>query len=323
MPTWGELLAEIGSTWTQADGSIDLDGMRRKYVLDLYELTGRNVVVYSTKWMQAGTSDTSIVLDDIHGLMEVFKDLDPAEGLDLILHSPGGDPTAADSLVRYMRQKFEDVRVIVPVAAMSAATMWALSADRILMGKHSQLGPIDPQFVTPAGAVPAGAITRTFERAQAESAADPARLSGWVPTLQQYFPGLLEMCDDSTKLARSLAEEYLKEHMFKGVQGGEELAHDAAEYFANDLVHIAHGRGIHRDKLEALQLNVENLEEDDALQDAVLTVHHAYMHTLGMTPTVKIIENHLGHAVIRQAPMQMQIPFQIPMPIPNPAQSIP
>lgn len=323
MPTWGEMLAEIGSEWTSPDGAIDLDGMRRKYVHNLHALTGRNVVVYSTKWMQAGTPDTSIVLDDIHGLMEVFKDLEPSHGLDLVLHSPGGDPTAADSLVRYMRQKFDDVRVIVPVAAMSAATMWALSADRLLMGKHSQLGPIDPQFVTPGGAVPAGAITRTFERAQAETAADPSRLSAWVPTLQQYFPGLLELCDDSTKLARSLAEEYLRDHMFKDVPDAGQRAHDAAEYFANDLVHIAHGRGIHRDKLRALDLVVENLEEDDALQDAVLSVHHAYMHTLGMTPTVKIIENHLGHAVVRQAPMQMQFPFQMPTPMPNPGQSIP
>lgn len=320
MPTWGEILVEIGSVWTQPDGSIDLDGMRRKYVLGLHSLTGRNVVVYYTKWMQAGAPDTSIVLEDVHGLMEVFKDLNPELGLDLVLHSPGGDPTAADSLVRYMRQKFDDVRVIVPVAAMSAATMWALSADRILMGKHSQLGPIDPQLGTPSGMVPAGAITRTFERAQAECAADPSRLSGWMPTLQQYFPGLLEMCDDSTKLARSLAEEYLRDHMFKDAGNGEALAHAAAEYFANDLVHIAHGRGIHRDKLVSLELTVENLEEDDGLQDAVLSVHHAYMHTLGMTPSVKIIENHLGRAVIRQMPMQAQISFQNPMPMPQPGQ---
>lgn len=316
MPTWGEILEEMPTRWTRADGTIDVDGMRRTYILELFALTGRNVVVYATDWMQTGGPDASIVLSDIHGLMEVFKDLNPDIGLDLILHSPGGDPTAADSLVRYMRQKFTDVRVIVPIAAMSAATMWALSADRILMGKHSQLGPIDPQLVFPHAMVPAGAITRTFERAQLECAADATRLSAWVPTLQQYFPGLLDMCDDSTKLARSLAEEYLFEHMLKNDPNKADLARVAAEYFADDQVHIAHGRGIHRDSIIALGLTVERLEDDDKLQDAVLSVHHAFMHTFGMTPAVKIIENHIGRAMVRQAPMQVQM---MPMPmVPQP-----
>lgn len=313
MPTWSEILTEIGSDWTDEQGAIDLDGMRRKYIVRLREHTGRNVVAYYTDWMGAGGSDVSIVLPDLHGLMEVFKDLDATEGLDLILHSPGGDPTAADSLVRYMRAKFEDVRVIIPVAAMSAATMWALAANSLVMGKQSQLGPIDPQLNTPQGMVPTGAITRTFERAQRECAADPGRLSGWVPTLQQYFPGLLELCDDSTKLARTLAEEYLRENMFSGDPNAADLARVAAEFFADDQVHIAHSRGIHRAQVDHLSLNVEELEADDELQDRVLSVHHAYMHTFGMTPAMKIVENHLGRAMIRtQMPQPVQLPFPFP-----------
>lgn len=318
MPTWGEILDEINVRWTSPhDGSIDLDGMRRSYILKLHAFTGRNVVAYYTDWMGKG-GDVSIALPDIHGLMEVFKDLDPADGLDLILHSPGGDPTAADSLVRYMRAKFEDVRVIVPVAAMSAATMWALSANSIVMGKQSQLGPIDPQLQTGQGMIPSGAITRTFERAQKECAEDSTRLSGWVPTLQQYFPGLLEMCDDSTRLARTLAEEYLRTNMFKDHPSGSDLARKAAEFFADDQIHIAHGRGIHRDQVEALELVVEPLEDDDELQEHVLSMHHAFMHTMGMTPVTKITENHLGRAMVRQqmsAPMPM---FMGPMAPPAP-----
>lgn len=316
MPTWGEILVEIGDRWTSPEGQVDLDGMRRSYIVALHEHTKRNVVAYYTDWMGKG-GDVSISLPDVHGLMEVFKDLDPSVGLDLLMHSPGGDPTAADSLVRYMRAKFDDVRVIVPVAAMSAATMWALSADRIVMGKQSQLGPIDPQLQTPQGMVPTGAITRTFERAQRECAQDPTRLSGWAPTLQQYFPGLLEICDDSTRLARTLAEEYLRENMFRGRASGADLARKAAEFFADDQIHIAHGRGIHRNQLLELDLEIEPLEDDDVLQDAVLSVHHAFMHTFGMTPTAKITENHLGRAMVRQQ-VQQQVPMFVPsMPLPG------
>lgn len=318
MTTWGEQLDELNAKWSLPQGGYDIDGMRRHYLNSLFALTGRNVVVYSTNWMSGMPGESSIVLNDVHGLMEVFKDLDASLGLDLILHSPGGDATAADSLVRYMREKFDDVRVIVPVAAMSAATLWALAADKLVLGSHSQLGPIDPQLVTQLGMVPAGAISRTFERAQEECAKDPSRLSGWVPTLQQYFPGLLDICADSTMLAKSLAEEYLRENMFRGVDRGPELAAAAAEYFADDKVHIAHGRGIHRKKLEALNLVVEPLEADDAFQDAVLSVHHAYMHTFGLNGAVsKIIENHIGRAVVRFA-QQMVAPPGAPM-MPQPA----
>lgn len=321
MPTWGEILTEINTRWTdQQTGVVDLDGMRRNYLIALHQVTGRNTVTYYTDWMGSNSPDVSINLTDLHGLMEVFKDLDRSRGLDLLIHSPGGDPTAADSLVRYMRAMFDDVRVIVPVAAMSAATMWSLAADRIMMGRHSQLGPIDPQLVTPSGSVPAGAILRQFDRAKEECKADPSALSAWMPTLQQYFPGLLEMCDDSTRLSKTLVEEYLREHMFAGRDDRADLARVAAEFFANDTIHIAHGRGIRSEQLREYAIEVEDLEADSALQDAVLSVHHAYMHTLGMTPTQKITENQLGRAVIKSMPMMQMMPPGFPPTMPVPGQ---
>ncbi|WP_411734251.1 SDH family Clp fold serine proteinase, partial [Paeniglutamicibacter sp.] len=216
MPTWSELLAELqpGGKWADpATGNPDLDGMRRHWIAELSAYTKRHTVLYAADFLspiKASSPDQAIGLSDMQGLMEVFKDLDVKVGLDLILHSPGGDPTAADSLVRYMRDRFSDVRVIVPIAAMSAATMWSLAADTIMMGQHSQLGPIDPQINIGAGMVPAGAIKRNFEKAQRECAQDPRMLSGWVPTLQQYFPGLLEMCDDYSNLSKVLVGQYLR-----------------------------------------------------------------------------------------------------------------
>lgn len=186
------MLAEIQQDAALRGGIPDMDNLRKRYLERLQQLTGRNTVVYATDWMEPKGPPQlgSIVLQDIQGLMEVFRGLDPQAGLDVLLHSPGGDPNAAASMVQYMRSKFGDVRVIVPVAAMSAATMWALSANSILMGKHSQLGPIDPQLPNPQGyMVPAASILRQFKTAQDECAADPAKLSAWVPTLQQYFRG--------------------------------------------------------------------------------------------------------------------------------------
>lgn len=315
MPTWGEILGEIGATLTP-EGGPDIDGVRRKYLRELNALTGRPVVIYASDWMTPGSGGpiTSILFQDMQGLMEVFRDL-PGPELDLILHSPGGDPTAAASLVNYMRQKYDDVRVFVPLAAMSAATMWALAGDRIVMGKHSQLGPIDPQLQMQQGMVPAAALRRQFETAQQECAADPTKLSGWLPTLQQYFPGLLEICADAELLGKELVAQWLERYMFRGRPDAAALAAAAADYFADDRIHIAHSRGIMRDALVDLGLVVEDLEDDPALQDAVLSVHHATMHTLGMTTTSKIIENHRGAAFVNQQAM-MGVPFGMMQPPP-------
>ena len=45
---------------------------------------------------------------------------------------------------------------------------------------------------------------------------------------------------------------------------------------------------------------MENLEDDDKLQDLVLSVFHATTHTFDGTGAVKIIENQLGKAFIKQ-----------------------
>ena len=45
----------------------------------------------------------------------------------------------------------------------------------------------------------------------------------------------------------------------------------------------------------------KNLENNQDLQDAVLTCHHTFMHTFVNTSCVKIIENHDGVAYIEQA----------------------
>ena len=46
-------------------------------------------------------------------------------------------------------------------------------------------------------------------------------------------------------------------------------------------------------------MKVLELESDQNLQELVLTVHHSFIHTLMNTPSFKIIENHMGQALIK------------------------
>ena len=147
MPSWkviGDEVSALGSAW---------DVVRRNYLALLHQRTGRNVIVYYSGWLQKGHLESAgfrgfgIDDSDKNGFMATIHKLDRAKGLDLILHTPGGEVAATESIVDYLRSMFgTDIRAIIPQLAMSAGTMIACSCREIVMGKQSSLGPIDPQF---------------------------------------------------------------------------------------------------------------------------------------------------------------------------------
>ena len=89
---------------------------------------------------------TSINAEDLNGFMAGIYGHDFTKDLLLILHTPGGLAAGAQTIVEYLRAKFDSIDVVIPTYAMSAGTMIALGCDRIVMGKQSQLGPTDPQL---------------------------------------------------------------------------------------------------------------------------------------------------------------------------------
>lgn len=305
MPSWGEILTEVTSTAKQ-DGSVDVDGVRRKYLGALQAKTGNSVVLYATDFLGKNGPQTSIQLTDMQGLMEVFRGL-PGPNLDLVLHSPGGQAEATERLVRYMRSKFDRIRMFIPLAAMSAATMWAMSADELVMGKHSQVGPIDPQVTIPGGlAMPAGALVDQFEQAMAECSKDPTKITGWLPTLQQYPPGLINLCESAAALSKTLVGQWLSEYM---LAGSKRKATSVAKWLADDKTHLSHSRAITREDLVQHGVPVTPLEDDQELQDLVLSVHHSALLTFQVSNAVKIIENHQGHAFIQHGGAMAQAPI--------------
>lgn len=302
------------------------DPVRKKYLALLQQQTGRNVILYATKWMQGDSPPgfVSIVEEDLCGLMEVIHGLKGPD-LDLIIHSPGGSPGAAEALVHYLRSKFNHIRVVVPHMAMSAATMISCAADEIVMGKHSFLGPTDPQLMLPTGdgirAVPAQAILEEFEQAIQECQ-DPKRIGAWLPKLSQYGPGLLVQCRNACELSALLVEQWLTTYMFKGEPDGATKAKTIAGWLADHGEFKTHSRPLPRDALLSKGLKIKPLEEKQEEQDAFLSVFHATMHTFNGTAAVKIIENHLGKAYLKQV-RTMQMPLMLPIPMPAPGQPAP
>lgn len=263
----------------------------------------------------------SLTLGDQQGFMEAMSNITERE-LDLILTSPGGSPEAAEAIMGYLRSRFDHIRAVAPVAAMSAATMMSLACDEILMGAHSQLGPIDPQFtvVTPEGprSAPGQAILDQFEMAKAECQV-PRNIGAWRPLLRSLLPGLVAQCIHSRERAEEFVTEQLGAHM---LEGDHAKAESVASWFAYFSRFKSHGRPVTIGDVQGQGLKVIRLEDDQTLQDLVLSVHHAARHTFNDTGTTKLIENHHGRAYLEiltevRAPVVMQP--QPPVPEQQPA----
>ncbi len=107
-------------------------------------LRGRPLVSYVTS-TRAGVG-AQVAPDTVRELIDQLDAIDQRDGIDVLLHSAGGDALAAWKLMSVLREQFKHVAVLVPSTAFSAATLFALGADEIYMHSHASLGPIDPQI---------------------------------------------------------------------------------------------------------------------------------------------------------------------------------
>lgn len=296
MASWDDILREI-----KEEGSTH-DIVRRKYLKRLSDVTGRNTIIYYSGWLQkgmllqAGVRGFEIDDSDKNGFMTTIHGLDRSKGLDLILHTPGGNTAATESLVDYLRSMFgTDIRVIVPQIAMSAGTMIALSAKEIVMGKHSSLGPIDPQF----GGIPAHGVVEEFQRARDEIQKNQLNAHIWMPILQKYTPTFIGECEKAIEWSKEMTQEWLETGMFASDPKREEKADRIIAELGDHAITKSHARHISLESAKNLDLKVIALEDSQELQDAVLSVHHACIHSLTSTNAFKITENQNGVAFIQ------------------------
>tara|TARA_R110002033_G_scaffold171132_1_gene216229 strand:- start:53 stop:949 length:897 start_codon:yes stop_codon:yes gene_type:complete len=295
MPTWNDILKEIGSQ----PNAFDL--IRRKYIKALSDKTNRNVIVYYSGWLQKGNLAKhgfrfDIVDSDKMGFMSTINGLDKTKGLDLVLHTPGGSIGATESIVHYLQTIFgNDIRAIIPQIAMSAGTMIACSCKEIVMGKHSNLGPIDPQI----NGKPTHGIIEEFEKAKKEIAANPRSIPVWQTILSKYSPTLIGECEKAIKWSESMVESWLKSNMFDGDADKDAKAAAVIKELGSHALTLSHDRHLAPDLLKGLGLKIADLEADQDLQDKVLSLHHSCIITMTQTPAYKLIENQDGKAYIQ------------------------
>ena len=304
MANWNDIMKEVQETQSQ------YDIIRRKYLKELSEYTNRNVLIYYSGWLKKpGAPNLDINDGDMEGFMTCINGMDCSKGLDLILHTPGGSATAAQAIVNYLRSKFNrsnndkpcyDIRVIVPQLAMSAGTMIACSAKEIIMGRQSSLGPIDPQF----NGIPAYNILNEFLEAKEDLSNNPNNAQYWGIKLQQYPAAFLQTALDAIQLSGELVEDWLGTCMFDRNDSDQRSYIKKIVSKLNDHENSkVHDRHFDAKFCQDIGLKIEMLENDNNLQDKVLSVHHACMITLDGTSVIKLTENQDGRAFISSLPM--------------------
>lgn len=228
-------------------------------------------------------------------------------GAAFLIESPGGNPTYAYRIGRLFQRRLGSYTAIVPQYAKSAATLLALGADQLILGRDSELGPLDLQVfdahqeaydsalnsVQALERLGAYALTAVDQTMQLLLRRVPKKTDVLVPMALDYvtklLKPLLEKVDavDYARKSRDLkvAEEYAARLMRSthGFAKGREIARRLVQNYP------AHGFVIDRDEIvsestgddsdNSFGLGIEATEAEQELQD-ILDEMLQYLDTL-------------------------------------------
>lgn len=205
--------------------------------------------------------------------------------LAIFLTTPGGQAEAVEKLVEVVRHHYDLVYFVVPIAAMSAGTIFCLSGDKIYMDYSSSLGPIDPQvpdredkFLVPA----LGHIDKV--NAIIEKSANNTITPVEFEWLMKQDLAMLRFYEQAKDLSIALLKKWLVQYKFKDWlthrtnnpgapvtrDEKEARAKEIAELLSNNVHWHSHGRMIGMRTLRDLcRLDIDDYGLDADLQKAV------------------------------------------------------
>ncbi len=199
------------------------------------------------------------------------------DSVTVILDTPGGVVEVVERMVTALRHFYRDLTVIVPDRAMSAGTIFALSADRIMMDYLSSLGPIDPQIERDGKLVPALSYLNQFERLNNKAQAGALTTAEYA-LVSKLDLGELYQFEQARELSIELLIKWLSSYKFKNWIRTEirqlEVSPEMKEERANEIAALlnnperwhSHGRAIDMKTLqEEVGLKIDNLADNPDL----------------------------------------------------------
>src|SRR5882724_260240 len=94
--------------------------------------------------IQAGGKDDfhDIDVPSKNGFCAPKSGLPEGERIALVIDSPGGAAKGAYQIAMCIRKRCGGYTAVIPDYAKSAATLLALGADKVILGRHAELGPL-------------------------------------------------------------------------------------------------------------------------------------------------------------------------------------
>ena len=204
-----------------------------------------------------GTPQTKIGGPFVHQFHKFLRRQGTYDEIDLILDSGGGKLDSSVKIVNICNQYSNKVNVFVPFYAKSAATVIALSADDLYLGRAGELGPVDPIVTHPSEEgvfVSAHSVIDAVNFIEQE-VSDSAVKSELASQLDIYWIGFGQRAIEQSR-------QYLKD-----------IEHGDSSEFAKRLVDEYKDHGYPIDRTRCDELDIPIMEEDEEIEQALYNVH--------------------------------------------------
>lgn len=289
---------------------------RRQRYQAIEEYRGRPLIVYATS-TRPGVA-AKMAPDAVRYFVDQIQGVD-GDSIDVLVHSDGGDPLTAWKLMSVLRETFEDVNVLVPYRAFSAATLFALGASQIVMHPLASLGPIDPQIeVNQHNGInkqfayeDVGAFIRFLQ--EEGRITEQIHLSSLLNRLiDDVDPVAIGFAKRASELSREVGERLLLTHMDSPQE--ESRASQIAEDLNKSF--FAHGDAVSRSRARELQLQIA--DDDPDLEKLVWEAFLGIESYMELRQPLNFNIHYLSNAAAAQAVLPVG-PAQVP---PNAPQQV-
>lgn len=274
---------------------------------------GNPLIVYVISSRQGVNGQmASDVINEIIEQVDLIPD--GTEEIDLLIKSTGGDGLAAWRIISLLRTKAKKINILIPDEALSAATILALGANKIVMGKYGCLGPIDPQITITKndGSVEKFAYEDlasflNFSKNEVGLTEQKHIEKIFSKVCDQINPMSLGFANRSSSLAVEIGQKLLLTHMSESEQTkAKEIATKLNKNFFN------HGHTLFRDEAEKIGLKIE--KPDNETEDIMWKIRESFKEEMlidkPFVPLSEFLNDPIGQVLLNNPPA-LSIPTNI------------
>jgi hypothetical protein len=235
---------------------------------------------------------------DAEMLEGVLQVCDFSKGLALIINSPGGSGLEAERIINVLRSYSGtgEYVALVPARAKSAATMICLGASKIIMGKTSELGTVDPQVaIREKDKVSRFSIynivksyENLFDRAVKESG---GHIEPYLQQLSNYDAREIAEYKTALSLSDDIAVRALKTCMLREMSE-EDIKKKIDIFLVPETKAKVHGRPINVEDAANCGLNIDLKAVNDPLWLLLYELYIRVENFVSINNNAKILECH-------------------------------